>query len=532
MRDGRTPALPGRRPRERSRRTERTPSAAVLERETASRACRGRTGRRGRDPWPARRSGRWRRGRTVGWRWSCCWLLLSETMQGAQPPHEIDGVDPYDRSVIDQVRKDAERYAVLRVVEGRHQDGAVRDVEVRIARGETLSLEGERSGHREIDHLDLGAILESHRLQALTVFLQCAIVRVVRVRLPAQRDRAGVDEAAQVVDVAVRVVTRDSLTEPQDVRHLELVAQHGFDLAEPEPRVPDLNGGIEQTLLRCEEGAPPVHVDAAALEHHLSRTGPGAEQTQLEPRGHPLGNPVVLLPVGILGPGVEAEPRDRHLAPRGRAPDEHGTEITGPASIGGEAEELDTGEIHARARQHVPRLPLVPGGVHENAGDFARDQRPHDLAIHPRNRSEFARPVASDFLDAPEVDLTQHDGLAVLGRFGHDGAKRIGEKRRAPELDAVAGGAGRSLVADPVHRCDVTTVRDRVAPLDGAPSVELLSTVRRLLLRVPANRRRIEQHVGAVRRAPSGYHWSQQTSVPIRPTRVSNARKPRSPGVK
>ena len=34
----------------------------------------------------------------------------------------------------------------------------------------------------------------------------------------------------------------------------------------------------------------------------------------------------------------------------------------------------------------------------------------------------------------------------------------------------------------------------------------------------------------AVRRAPSGYHWSQQTSVPSLPALVSRARKPRSPG--
>src|SRR5580692_12646592 len=36
----------------------------------------------------------------------------------------------------------------------------------------------------------------------------------------------------------------------------------------------------------------------------------------------------------------------------------------------------------------------------------------------------------------------------------------------------------------------------------------------------------------AVRRAPSGYHWSQQTSVPMGPCVVCVDLKPRSPGVK
>ena len=36
----------------------------------------------------------------------------------------------------------------------------------------------------------------------------------------------------------------------------------------------------------------------------------------------------------------------------------------------------------------------------------------------------------------------------------------------------------------------------------------------------------------AIRRAASGYHWSQQTSTPSRPTLVWIGSKPKSPGVK
>src|SRR2546429_4586096 len=54
--------------------------------------------------------------------------------------------------------------------------------------------------------------------------------RIVRVRLPAQYDRAGTDEATQIVHMAVGIVAHDSLTEPQDVRHAELVAQDRFEI--------------------------------------------------------------------------------------------------------------------------------------------------------------------------------------------------------------------------------------------------------------------------------------------------------------
>src|SRR5207253_5459295 len=89
-----------------------------------------------------------------------------------------------------------------------------------------------------------------------------------------------------------------------------------------------------------------------------------------------------------------------------------------------------------------------------------------------------------------------HDRLPVLGRLGHDRTERIREKGRTPEFDAVTVGGRRPLVTDPVHRGDVTAVRDCVAALDRAPGVELLRSVGGLLFGMPADRRRIEQHVG------------------------------------
>src|SRR2546425_3162653 len=76
------------------------------------------------------------------------WLLLGYTVQGPEPPHQIHRVDSDDRPVVDQLGENAERHAVFGVVEGRHQDGAVRDVEVRVARGEALTVKGTRCGHR------------------------------------------------------------------------------------------------------------------------------------------------------------------------------------------------------------------------------------------------------------------------------------------------------------------------------------------------------------------------------------------------
>src|SRR5947208_3867009 len=194
--------------------------------------------------------------------------------------------------------------------------------------------------------------------------------------------------------MAVGVVARDSLAEPQDVRHAELVAQDRFDLAPPEPRVSDLHRRIEQTLLGREERAPTIHIDAAALEHDVALAGAGAEQAHLALRGRALRNARILLPVAVLGPGVELEPYDRELGARGASAHEQRPEIASPATIRRKPEELHSCEIDAHLPEHPPRLPFVRGGAHQDAGDFTRGERAHDLAVHPGDQRQLAGPIA------------------------------------------------------------------------------------------------------------------------------------------
>ena len=53
-----------------------------------------------------------------------------------------------------------------------------------------------------------------------------------------------------------------------------------------------------------------------------------------------IGDPVVLLPVLILGPAIEVEPGDRQLRRRRVPPDEDRAVIAGPAAVGGKPQEL------------------------------------------------------------------------------------------------------------------------------------------------------------------------------------------------
>ena len=61
-------------------------------------------------------------------------LLLRQAVERAEAEHEIHRVDADDGAVFEQLAEDAEGDAVVRVVESRHDDAGVADVEIRVAR--------------------------------------------------------------------------------------------------------------------------------------------------------------------------------------------------------------------------------------------------------------------------------------------------------------------------------------------------------------------------------------------------------------
>src|SRR6185295_9932467 len=99
-------------------------------------------------------------------------------------------------------------------------------------------------------------------------------------------------------------------------------------------------------------------------------------------------------------------------------------------------------------------------------------------------------PVASYESDAFAAALGNQDLFAIVAGARDDFAERIGDERAAPELDA-------ALEADTVGSGDETAVGDRVRAMHRLPGGILRRAVLRLLARVPADRRRIEEDLGA-----------------------------------
>ena len=85
--------------------------------------------------------------------------------------------------------------------------------------------------HRQRDHPERPAILVGHSAEPLQVLLERLVVFVGRVVLDHRDDGALVDEAGEVVDVAVGVVARDAVAQPEDLGDAEVVAEVALDLA-------------------------------------------------------------------------------------------------------------------------------------------------------------------------------------------------------------------------------------------------------------------------------------------------------------
>src|SRR5208282_6690905 len=78
-------------------------------------------------------------------------------------------------------------------VEGRHQDRAVGDVEVRVRRGQARAVVDYGGRHRESFDVKSSAVLIAHRAQAVEVVAEHEVVHVGRVVLEDGDDGVGGD---------------------------------------------------------------------------------------------------------------------------------------------------------------------------------------------------------------------------------------------------------------------------------------------------------------------------------------------------
>src|SRR5208283_5406876 len=152
-------------------------------------------------------------------------------------------------------------------------------------------------------------------------------------------------------------------------------------------------------------------------------------------------------------------------------------------------------------------LPLGRHAVAKRGGslgwilrDHGLDHEPlHDLLVRVHSAVAPERPIAANVFYALEVHLGDEHLFLVVRSLGDHLSEGIGNERPAPELKPftcrlVAPNVAR-LETHTIRHGDVNAIRNRVGALNGLPGVVLCLAVLRLLVRMPADCRGIEEHV-------------------------------------
>ena len=264
-------------------------------------------------------------------------LLLRHAMQRAQAQDKVCACDSHHLACRKQVGQFVQGHTIVGIVESRHQHNLVRDVEVCVARRQTLPVEINRFGHWECFYPERSAVLITHLFQQREILLKRLIVRFRRILFGCDHNRIGIRKASQVVNMAVRIIACDPVSQPECMPCAEESAKHLFNIFPGEPWISLLNRA-QQALLRGQDGSASIDIDASTLEHDPPISEIRRPTLQPKPLPNKIGHSVVFAPVVVLRPSVEVPVEN------GRRPvrpfDENRAVIASPTAICGASRQI------------------------------------------------------------------------------------------------------------------------------------------------------------------------------------------------
>ena len=132
-------------------------------------------------------------------------------------------------------------------------------------------------GHRHFEHIQGCSIRKAHLAEKLKVLTERGMIRVAMMGFDHGHDGVTRDKAGDIVDMSIRVIPLDAVSQPEDLPDAEVVAESLLDLFTGHCWIAIR---IEQTGGGRQEGSCPVCIDRATLkdesrfkEHHPEMTG-------------------------------------------------------------------------------------------------------------------------------------------------------------------------------------------------------------------------------------------------------------------
>ena len=125
-----------------------------------------------------------------------------------------------------------------------------------------------------------------------------------------QHHRRRVREPADVVNVAVSIVTDWAGHQPQHIGYAKIFHERLLNLLPAQTGISHLHFRIEVAFLRGQERAAPIHLDSASLDYEILAVELGIEKALTQNPCCGFRHAPIFLPIFVLGPSVEMKMND------------------------------------------------------------------------------------------------------------------------------------------------------------------------------------------------------------------------------
>src|SRR5580765_6789110 len=103
-------------------------------------------------------------------------------MKRSESKDQIHRVYAYDATIFEKLSQNSERDPIIGIIKSGDDDRGVRNVEIRVTRWQTFTVEIEWGGHRQRDHFGARAVLQAKLLNPIPVLGEGMEIDVFAVR--------------------------------------------------------------------------------------------------------------------------------------------------------------------------------------------------------------------------------------------------------------------------------------------------------------------------------------------------------------
>ena len=172
-------------------------------------------------------------------------------------------------------------------------------------------------------------------MESVEISLEWFVIRIVFIFLDGCDHRARTDETGDVIDMAIRVVALDAVSQPKDGGHTQSLAKFFLNRGAVFRGIPV---GIQKAAFRCNDRSGPIPINRPAFQDEMRLV----KNRDSQRCGDGGGNGVVLIEWGkFVTPSIESKIQCRYLGLL-VANHKNGPVVAAPRLVGRDVKKLQT----------------------------------------------------------------------------------------------------------------------------------------------------------------------------------------------